>query len=380
MTAKVKVCQISTAHPTFDGRIFHKQCKSLVKAGFDVTLIVGHDKTETVDGVNIIPISKSKSRFKRFFFKSIHAFFKAKKVKADVYHLHDPELLITGILLKLFRKKVIFDMHELIYHQISDKDYLGGSLNRKLFAKGYKILESIGINNFNSIILAEDGYTKYFEKHYPKKMSKITIVRNYPILELINDEIQQVKLVKDDSCFKLVYAGSLSKIRGIGEICQAVHELDLPIQLILMGIWSDESLRTACKIDNHKIIYKGVLPLNEVYREMYTCDLGIALLYPVENHLTSLPVKNFEYMTCGIPMLISNFDSWQKAFKDVAIFSDPLNVNEIKEKIIWAMHHKNELLKMGNAGKENVSKNYSWENEAVTLVQVYKNLIQKNVN
>ena len=72
-----KICHISTAHPPFDVRIFHKECVSLAKAGYDVSLVVTHDKSETVNGVKIVPLPKSKGRFHRMFIKKHIAFYRA---------------------------------------------------------------------------------------------------------------------------------------------------------------------------------------------------------------------------------------------------------------------------------------------------------------
>lgn len=57
---KIKVCHITTVHSPFDVRIFHKECKTLAKAGYDVYLIVQHDKEKIIDGVHIISLPKVK--------------------------------------------------------------------------------------------------------------------------------------------------------------------------------------------------------------------------------------------------------------------------------------------------------------------------------
>ena len=60
-----KICILTSVHPPFDGRIFHKEAKALVKMGYNVVLIAQHNKEETVDGVRIVPLSKPKNRFER---------------------------------------------------------------------------------------------------------------------------------------------------------------------------------------------------------------------------------------------------------------------------------------------------------------------------
>jgi len=60
-----KICILTSVHLPFDARIFHKEAKTLVKAGYDVTLIAQHNKKEIVDGIKIIPLPRAKNRFDR---------------------------------------------------------------------------------------------------------------------------------------------------------------------------------------------------------------------------------------------------------------------------------------------------------------------------
>jgi len=369
-----KICHITSAHPPFDGRIFHKQCISLVNAGYAVSLVATYSKAETIRGVKMVPLSQKKGRFYRFFIKSFQAFFKALKTKSAIYHLHDPELLPAAIALKMCGKKVVFDMHELVYHQIADKDYIGNKAIRKVLAGSYRLLERIGMRVFDKIVLAEDGYLRYFEKNYPKRLHKLVFIRNYPIIGLIDSMIGERQQHQHTTEFILVYAGSLTKIRGIKETCEAVRASKYPVKLVLLGRWSDLVYKEQCGIDGEKINYLGEFPLDKVYDVLSNSDLGVSLLYPVENYLTSLPVKAFEYMACGIPMIMSDFPYWQKTFDGVAKFANPYAVEEITKLIDWSYENKNELAKMGAFAYDKVRKEFSWEGESIALVSMYDGL------
>jgi hypothetical protein len=121
---KNKVCILTSVHPPFDVRIFHKEAKSLVKAGYDVTLIAQHDKEEIVDGVKIINLQKPRNRIERMTKTIWSAYRKAVQVDADIYHFHDPELIPVGLLLKKIGKSVIYDVHEEYFESIKLKEWL----------------------------------------------------------------------------------------------------------------------------------------------------------------------------------------------------------------------------------------------------------------
>ena len=82
MTAKI--CILTSVHPPFDGRVFHKEVKTLVKAGYDVVLIAQHNKEEVVDGIKIIPLPKPRNRFERMTRVVWKLFKLALKEKADI--------------------------------------------------------------------------------------------------------------------------------------------------------------------------------------------------------------------------------------------------------------------------------------------------------
>jgi len=113
IAAKIKVCHITTVHPAKDVRIFYKECVSLAKAGFEVTLLVLNGVSEQVNGVNIVGIQHPfKGRIDRIRNAPHIALIAAIKIDADIYHFHDPEFLRVALQLKKTGKKVIYDVHE----------------------------------------------------------------------------------------------------------------------------------------------------------------------------------------------------------------------------------------------------------------------------
>ena len=363
----VKVCILTTVHPPFDTRIFHKEAKTLVQAGYEVTLIAQHSRNEIVDGVKIIALPKPRNRFMRIFGLIWRAFYLALRQHADVYHFHDPELIFIGILLKLLGKKVIYDVHEDISKQILNKDWIGNVNVRKYVAFIVNLIDHIGALLFDKIIYVVPDIAE----KYPK--NKTIILRNFPILKLINNTIPA-------NCKKnkpiIIYAGGLTKVRGIKEIVQAMEYIEDKAELWLLGKWESEKFKKECEnLRGWKYTkYLGLVSLEEVFQYMKIADIGISTLYPVKNYLISLPIKVFEYMACSLPMVMSNFPYWQKIFGDCALFVNPYDSKDIAEKILYLLDNPNEEKKLGKKGRKLIEEKYSWERESKKLLEMYKNI------
>ena len=96
----IKVCHMTSAHGPEDVRIFHKECVSLAKAGYDVYLVERGDSYEK-NGVHIVGVGQpSGGRLSRMTSFAKKVYQAALALDADIYHFHDPELLPYGLKLK----------------------------------------------------------------------------------------------------------------------------------------------------------------------------------------------------------------------------------------------------------------------------------------
>jgi glycosyltransferase involved in cell wall biosynthesis len=340
----------------------------LVQAGYDVTLIAQHNKNEIVDGVKIIALPRPRNRFMRIFGLTWRVFYSGLCQRADIYHFHDPELIFIGVLLKLFGKKVIYDIHEDVPKQILNKDWFGNYQIRKFAAFIINIIEQVGTFFFYRIVAA----TSDIAKKFPKK--KTVILGNFPILKLIDNNTTPTNYKENKPV--IIYAGGLTKNRGIKEIVQSMEHIGDKAELWLLGKWESEKYKKECEdLEGWKYTkYLGHKSLEEVYSCLKISKVGISILYPVKNYLTSLPVKTFEYMACSLPVVMSNFPYWQEIFRDCALFVDPYDSKDITEKISYILDNPSEAKELGKKGRKLIEEKYSWEAESEKLLEMYNNL------
>jgi len=350
----VKVCVLTSVHPPFDVRIFHKEAVTLVKAGYEVVLIAQHDKEEIVDGVRIISLKKPANRIARMTKTVWSAFRKALQIKADVYHLHDPELLPIGFFLRCFGKKVIYDIHEDYITSIKQKKYLPRIISYPL-ASLIGFFEKIVVSCFNGVIIAE----KYYVTRFPKAIP----VLNYPILHVsntINSLTPSVDLSKKYRW--CLYTGVISYDRGALNhinIMTEKNEIGLCMigrcDSILYNALFDKVVKKNIARDRLVIIGKDkYVPKNEMVSIVKNNNwlAGLAVFPKTEHYEKKELTKLFEYMQDGLPIIASNFPVWRELIDECkcGLCVDPLNPSEIAKAIDYILTHPEEAQQMGKNG------------------------------
>ena len=368
----MKICHITTVHKPFDTRIYYKECLSLMMAGYDVKIIAPHDKKEIINKIEILPIPKPRNRFYRMFLLPFIALRTALKYEASLYHLHDPELLFIGLILKSLGKKVIYDIHENYFEDIltSDtKEWIPKSF-KYIVSNFYKKLEIFIAKKIDALIAA----TPNIYDNFSKVNNNTIYVCNYPDVEELNKIPTDWSRKENAAC----YIGRISENRGIFKIIEAISKID--IKLLLAGEFSNKLQRKkVSEMDGwQKVIEFGYVHRGEIINILSKAKVGLVILYPIKSYIESLPIKMFEYLAAGIPVIASNFPLWKKIIEDnhCGICVDPYDVTAIAAAMNWIITHPKESYDMGMRGRELVLKKFNWDTEKIKLLNLYNQLLQ----
>jgi glycosyltransferase involved in cell wall biosynthesis len=367
-----KIAHLTSVHPRHDTRIFLKECKSLERAGYEVVLVVadGNGK-ECLDGVTILDAGASSNRIDRVFRTTSRVYAIAKAVDADIYHLHDPELLPVALRLKHLGKVVLFDSHEDVPKQLLSKSYLN-SLVGWLLSKVVAGFEAWVCKRLDGVIAA----TPHIGSKFRKISANTVEINNFPILgELSLGEINWAKKKNYVS-----YIGGISFIRGICEVVDAMAIVKNRTHLQLGGGFSQKSVSDRVQNTPGWVAVEdlGFLDRKQVLATLASSFAGLVTFHPLPNHIDAQPNKMFEYMSAGIPVIASNFPLWKEIVEDnnCGLCVNPMEPVMIAQAIDYLFENPVEAERMGRNGQKLVQDRYNWEIEEAKLLGYYKKLIR----
>lgn len=363
----MKVAHLTSVHRRDDTRIFHKECRSLSREGHDVWLVVADGLADEVrDGVHIVnsgPLSRG--RTDRVLGATRRVLALALDVDADVYHLHDPELLPAGLALKRRGKRVFFDAHEDLPQQILGKPYLSPLL-RKAASPLVAQAERWICGRLDGVIAA----TPHIRDKFLGMGVRCIDVNNYPMLGELDSSASW-----SEKASQICYVGSINASRGIREMVRACELLETDARLAIGGLFSEPTLQAEVEqLEGwQRVDALGMLDRQGVKALLARSLAGLVTLHPTPAYLESLPVKMFEYMAAGVPVIASDFPLWRGIIDDAGcgLCVDPTDPRSIADAIDILVANPGMAQEMGDNGKRAVVERYNWHHEELKLFDFY---------
>jgi glycosyltransferase involved in cell wall biosynthesis len=370
---KARVVHMTSVHPLVDPRIVRKECATLAQAGYDVTLVAAHDGPVGTSPIRVVTVPRGGGRASRMTWTSLRVFLAALRQRADVYHIHDPELLPWGQVFRLLGKRAIFDMHENLVVDMATKEWLNPTAGR-VVAWLFNRLEPLLLAGL-PMVFAEDSY----KAHYPRVTRSVT-VRNLPILADLLD-IHEAK----NPIFTLAYMGAVSEARGSLNTLRAIRILKdrgHEIAFDCIGPIDDdhrmEFLNLATELGLDRVSLPGFVEPGVGWRRVARCHVGLAVLRPRPNYLESYPTKLFEYMALGLPVIVSDFPLYRSVMPDppCGICVDPDDAADLANAIEQMIRDPRRAEALGALGRVAVQERFSWATEGEKLICFYEDILR----
>ncbi len=365
-----RIVHLTSVHPRDDIRIFHKECISLVQAGYDVVLIVGDGHgDEVAQGVRVIDIGAAPAgRLARMRSQPRRALQAVLRVAPQLLHFHDPELLPLGVRLARTGLPVVYDAHEDVPRQILTKQWIAAPLRRAV-AWAFERYEDAQVRKLAAVVAA----TPHIAERFAPIARRSVNVSNFPFLAELSP--QAAPGAREAA---VCYVGGIMRTRGALQMVRALA-LVPGVRLLLCGNFEDAALEAELRAEPGwaQVEFLGQVGRAQVREVMARARAGLVTLLPMPSYLDSLPIKMFEYMSAELPVIASDFPLWRGIVKrhGCGVCVDPGDPAAIAQAIRALLASPQSVAQMGRAGRQAVLALYNWPRAERELLSLYRDLL-----
>ena len=369
------VCMLAGGHPILDRRIFHKEARSLVKAGYSVTIIGQHSSSRPFSeaGMSLIPLpSWPRVPVVGFLHRIFSLVRLGLKNQADVFHGHDPESLLAGLFLKLWTgRKLVYDVHEIFAEAPHD-------LKTLLVFPGLYLVEGLLCRAADLVIAVTDPLADHVRRRGARN---VITVENLALLDVLKRARPMPRsalgLKKEHIVFG--YFGHMSNIMATNELINGFQEFrrrEPRARLLLIGNVTDPDALTAMGNDAG-IIHRPFMRYEDVLPYYSVLDVGLMNLRDIPPAYMAISTKLFEFMYYRIPVLtgdtlVQNVAIVRRAKCGLAFrWNDP---RDLADKMDFLARRPGLRRRMGANARAAVIRRYHWGVAERRLLEAYRDL------
>src|SRR3984885_790206 len=371
----VKICHLSPEHGR-DNRAYVRQALPTSSYGLSTSIVGPHGMQDSIQKVQFIPLANSRNRALRML-RAPKGVFRALRQKADIYHVHNPENIPAGLLLKfLFRKRVVYDSREDFPAMMLNKTYLSPGL-RKLAQQAVFKAERLAANYFDGFVTADAGTLRPHAK--PGQRRKL-VFYNLPNLQFFP------KPVNRDKPFDLVYRGGLSERAGTFVLLDAVRLLSdqgWRTNLLMFGYTDNDQVQRsitdriqALQLEQ-QVTLAGRIPHDQMAATLGQARIAVSPLLDNPKFLNNIPVKVFESWACELPVVSSDLPPIRPFYErdQYHLLVKPGDPGALARAIADLLDRPEDILRIGKQCRQKVIERYNNAIEIRKLLFFYRRVL-----
>jgi glycosyltransferase involved in cell wall biosynthesis len=372
---EITLCHFTAAHAQIKSRTLHRICLPLAAAGVQIQYVSPARETPTHEGVEFVRIPTARSRVGRVV-RSVKLLRELARLGATIYHFQDPELLPVGFALKaLFRKRVIYDAYE-DFPSMAEASSSLPRWTRGPAARVVRMAEHLAACSFDAITTADPFTLKRLAR---AGQSKKRVFYNFPNLDFFPDVAATPKP------FDIVYRGGLSDRAGTYTLLDALDLLKSRAEkprLLLIGYFDnsgaqralEERIRALALQEQVEIV--GRVEHEAMAEALSRARIGVCPLEDLPKFRLNIPVKVFEYLACGLPVVSTDLPPIRPFLRNsqAGLLCTPGDAADMARAIGWLLDHPEDARRMGEQGHRLIEARFNNEGEAHKLLMLCRQI------
>lgn len=362
---------VSSGHKPDDERIYHREIKSLIRAGYSIQYFTRWDGKMDLSMGNLNHINLQRSQFTlrnyiNYIIKNIGI--------VEILHIHEFDLLPLAKKLKQkYNTKIIYDVHDSLREMWETFSTKRG-LIKKIINCVLSEFEKYHLKFVDEIILANQPFKKgiYSNWGIPE-----TIVENFPIIEKLADS----KSLNDQPI--ILYQGQVSQDRGLMSLLDAfqlVRDLKPKATLQIIGPSRPANYSNILKqkvkamgYNNHVSILDDI-PHEDIWDYMKDASIGVIPSLQLPRVLVDTPTKLFEYMASGCVVVATDLPPIRRFLEGTGQLVVHESPEELAHGIIELLTCKNLYTNYSQESISRIQNKYNWSFPENRLLKLYQKL------
>jgi glycosyltransferase involved in cell wall biosynthesis len=372
----MRICHITT-FKLKDARIYYRMCYGLAERGLPAVLVA----PETSAADMVVQCSAWNGRLARTSrARRIGLALRAALAEqADVYHIHEQELIPVALALKILRPSaaVVFDAREDYPALMRMKYWVPKSL-RPLLALTAHAANFIASLCLDGIVAADPDVENDFRLLGAKRTC---VYYNFPTLSLFTPGHAVLPMARVD----LVYIGGMSERTGIFVVLDALALLaqegirpTVRLAGYTDGVEGQKAIRNGIDLRGltAQVELRGTLPYEEVPAWIHSGRIGLVPLLPLPKFMKNITTKTFEYWACGLPVIASDLPPIRPFFTDGynGVLFEPGSACDLARAIRVLLAAPSQGEAMGRNGQQQVYESWNNSGQTAELLSFYEQL------